>query len=380
MKLSTFLINGVRTVKRVSFFTPRNSIVVIDNYRSNLFRDFKIENEPIKDFSICYLRGEKIYLDCVLFVIFRKILGLGLRGDYIRSFLVLSGATNALSYIDDSASLYLVASSLPNVKFYIFQNGIRDLLELEEIRRVLSKASSLNCSNVLIHTHGRVATSDYRLVFGESGANIKEFGSLASSAIIYDSNVEDNSSKAIFISQYRKFETVYSGTDFPVKFDDFYEPERKALPLIQKYLNKCGILMDVLLSNSWQTGVHNHEQIFFGDLLDPRTEFVKSDLTKSDLHNYELIITVDSTLGFELASIGKKVLFVDLRLKGIQEIRKARSLERMFLSSNARLFWDFVITEYFELEEKIDNFLSIDSAGYSKIWNDECSDFLMKIK
>ena len=65
-----------------------------------------------------------------------------------------SGATNALSYIDDSASLYLVASSLPNVRFNIFQNGIRDLLTLEEIRNVLSKASSLNCRNVSIYTHG----------------------------------------------------------------------------------------------------------------------------------------------------------------------------------------------------------------------------------
>ena len=380
MNLSSVFVNGIRSLKRVSFFTPRNSVVVIDNYRSSLFRNLKIANEPIKSFSICYLRGEKIYLDCVLFVMFRKVLGLSLRGDYIRSFLVLSGAENALSYIDDSASLYLVASSLPNVKFYIFQNGIRDLIELEEIRKVLSRVSSLNCSNVSIHTHGTVATSDYRFVFGQSGASIREFGSLASSAIISGSDLKNNRCKAIFISQYRKFGTVYSKTDFPVKFDDFYEPERKALPLIQKYLSNCGISMDVLLSNSWQTGVRNDEQIFFGDLLDPRTEFVKSDLDKSELHNYELIITIDSTLGFELASIGKKVLFVDLRLKSIQEIRKVRSLERMFLNSNARLFWDYVITEYCEIEEKIDKFLSVDSVLYSKIWNRECSDFLMKIK
>ena len=380
MKLSTVFVNGIRSLKRVSFFTPRNNVVVIDNYRSSLFRNFKIANEPLKNFSICYLRGEKIYIDCVLLVIFRKVLGLSFHGDYVRSFLVLSGATNALSYIDDSASLYLVASSLPNVRFNIFQNGIRDLLELEEIRNVLSKASSLNCRNVSIYTHGRVASSDYRFVFGEFGANIQEFGSLASSAIVHGSNLKNNSCKAIFISQYRKFETVYSKTNFPVPFDDFYEPERKALPFIQKYLNKCGILMDVLLSNSWQTGVQNQEQIFFEDLLDPRTEFVKSDLDKSELNHYELIITVDSTLGFELASIGKKVLFVDLRLKSIQDIRKSRSLERMFLNSNAHLFWDYVITEYCQLEEKIDNFLNVSSVRYSKIWKHECSDFLMKIK
>ena len=138
--------------------------------------------------------------------------------------------------------------------------------------------------------------------------------------------------------------------------------------------------MDVLLSNSWQKGVQSYERLFFEEILNRGTGFVESGLDKSELQDYELIITIDSTLGFELASIGKKVLFVDLRLKSIQEIRKVRSLERMFLNSNARLFWDYVITEYCEIEEKIDKFLSVDSVLYSKIWNRECSDFLMKIK
>ena len=285
-----------------------------------------------------------------IFVVLKMLLSFqNSHAQYRAKFIKIVQPRVVITFIDNDVTFYSLKSIVSGPQFISVQNGLRHnysfnphggfLDQLDEV----SKQTTLAC--------------DYICVFGLASANLFSTYIKAKTVItgsIQNNFPEINSSKGAtsdvaFISQLQAFTLedssveVYFGNQGST-ISEFFEAERRIVRGLSQYCEDNGLQL-VICGKRDQT--HTYEREFFESILQPKK--LNFLARKSGSSTYDaidatgLVVTVDSTIGYESLSIGKRVAFMSGRTQaagavGLAEVRDTNFGYPLDLSPTGK-FW-----------------------------------------
>jgi len=254
-----------------------------------------------------------------------------------------------ITFIDNDVTFYSLKSLVPGPKFISVQNGLRHnysfnsqgglLDQLDEV----SKQVSLTC--------------DYICVFGLASAKL--FSTYINTKTLIAGSIQNNfrktstpnviTSDVVFVSQLQAFTLegssvkVYFGNQ-GITISEFFEVERQIVRALAKYCEEKELRL-VICGKRDQT--HTYEREFFENILQPKKpNFLIRESGSSTYDAIDatgLVVTIDSTIGYESLSIGKRVAFMSGRTQtadpvGLSEVRDTNFGYPLDLSPTGK-FW-----------------------------------------
>lgn len=315
------------------------------------------------DVEIFHNRGEEINLN----VLFRSLLnnnGRGFFRNYIDSFISLVSPRLILTFIDNSYYFYELKNTHSDIKTLSIQNGYRDSSFFIRLENGDFKSLS----------------SDYICVFGNSVSKlysqkitgeIIQIGSIKNN--MYDPSVKQRKNTILFISQYREVGSVEI-QNHTYSFEDFFQrPDSIVLSFLNKYAEKNQKELSIILS-----GKGENEKEYFRKLVHPNVKLVENKTSTSSysaLDEAEIVVSIDSTLGYESAARGNKTAFFAIRNELLN--LKDRGFGWPAEYENYGQFWTNISNEE-RFERILDYLFEISQEQWFKILKDHKFDRVMK--
>ena len=241
-----------------------------------------------------------------------------------------------ITFIDNDVTFYSLKSLVPGPQFISVQNGIRHnysfnsqgglLDQLDEV----SKQVSLTC--------------DHICVFGLASAKL--FSTYINTKTLITGSIQNNfretstpnaiTSDVVFVSQLQAF--TLEGSSVKVYFghreitiSEFFEAERQIVRALDKYCEQNELRL-VICGKRDKT--HIHECEFFENILQPKKpNFLARESGSSTydaINATGLVVTIDSTIGYESLSIGKRVAFMSGRTQSADPVGLAQIRDTNF--------------------------------------------------
>lgn len=241
-----------------------------------------------------------------------------------------------ITFIDNDVTFYSLKSLVSGPQFISVQNGLRHnysfnsqgglLDQLDEV----SKQISLTC--------------DYICVFGLASAKL--FLTYINTKTLITGSIQNNfreknmpyamKSDVVFVSQLQAFTLegssvkVYFGRQ-GITISEFFEAERQIVRALDAYCEENGLRL-VICGKRDQT--HTYEREFFESILQPKKpNFLARESGSSTYDAIEatgLVVTIDSTIGYESLSIGKRVAFMSGRTQSADPVGLAQTRDTNF--------------------------------------------------
>ena len=272
-----------------------------------------------------------------IFVVLKMLLSFqNSHAQYRAKFIKIVQPRVVITFIDNDVTFYSLKSIVSGPQFISVQNGLRHnysfnphggfLDQLDEV----SKQTTLAC--------------DYICVFGLASANLFSTYIKAKTVItgsIQNNFREINSSKSAtsdvaFISQLQAF--TLEGSSVEVYFgnqgstiSEFFEAERRIVRGLSQYCEDNGLQL-VICGKRDQT--HTYEREFFEKILQPiKLNFLprnSGSSTYATTSSTKIVVTIDSAIGYESLSIGKRVAFMSGRTQAADPIGLAQVRDTNF--------------------------------------------------
>lgn len=286
------------------YFKPNKREILIYDFHGAKYIARYLNNEKIELLSV---RKEKlsvlIILKCLLKFKFKK-------KNYIEEFIKYVNPKIIITYIDNNIFFYEIKKFIKTKTIFI-QNGLRTCLG-----DIFADTHDKNL-NVIKKFKLKNYYVDYMLVWNNSyGKLYKDFingesisiGSFRNN-ITLKKNYFSKKNTILFISNFKNLSSFDRyGSLF---YRDYIKNEKKLLLLIRDYCIKNNFRLTVLGKN---IKYHNNEKNYFLKFFSP-VQFFKF-IPASDNRNtyeistqYDIIVTIESSLGHEMLSRGQKVAF-----------------------------------------------------------------------
>jgi surface carbohydrate biosynthesis protein len=262
--------------------------------------------------AIMHVRGELINVPCFFLAMLRLTFWKGrLVKAYAEVFIKAISPKVIITFIDNNVAFFEISKRFSDVKTIFVQNGTRG--ESGDIFESLVKSDNYHVDYMLVHG---AAIGRYYSNY-VSGQSIP-IGSLKSNAA---SNLNTVDSKGVlFISQWHSkpesseiFYIEYGGT--PIYWDVFFEAEVKVLEFLDKWCAENNKRLQICGRGKDNDGT---EKDFYVDRLKnceweyiPRTDNYNSYKLIDDA---EIVVFIDSTLGYESIARGKKTACFSCRM------------------------------------------------------------------
>lgn len=240
-------------------------------------------------------------------LVYMTLTGRRSRFDYLISFLKLAQPKYLLTTSDNDLTFYRIKSILPNITTISIQNGIRANYSsvpgqgfIESIERESGLSSDFAITfgaaiSELLKTH--IATNTF--IAGSLRNNSFDVG-----------GVVEETDLIMYVSQLPNHETTSTSTvayyqGHEITYSEFYNAEKIVCDQLAEYCSKNRLRFEIC---GKQSSTFSHEAEFF------KPHKVSS--RNSPLASYEqlvrarLIVTLDSTIGYEFLARGKRVIFV----------------------------------------------------------------------
>ena len=241
-----------------------------------------------------------------------------------------------ITFIDNDVTFYSLKSLVSGPQFISVQNGLRHNYSfnskgglLDQLNEV-SKQISLTC--------------DYICVFGLASAKL--FSTYINTKTLITGSIQNNfreknmphamTSDVVFVSQLQAFTLkgssvkVYFGQQ-GITISEFFEAERQIVRALDKYCEENELRL-VVCGKRDQT--HTHEREFFESILQPKKpNFLVRENGSSTYDAIDatgLVVTIDSTIGYESLSIGKRVAFMSGRTQSADPVGLAQTHDTNF--------------------------------------------------
>ena len=224
------------------------------------------------------------------------------------------------TFVDNYVPFYGLKHLVPKPKYVAVQNGIRNNFSTEPHQGFLESISVQPAVSAQI---------DFVCVFNQSYSNL--YRSLVATKCLVTGNIKNNLTDIpsdvitkydiAYISQYppsplegNSSQIYFNDVSFPI--ENFYTAESLAVNFLSKYCEGHNLSFVVCGKRDENFSA---ERKFFehamqnnpGDFVPRRTERSTLDLAVSA----QIVVTVDSTIGYELLSRGKRVAFFSSRLQ-----------------------------------------------------------------
>lgn len=254
--------------------------------------------------EVLELHGESVNLPCLLRAIFKPAFWGGRPIEaYVDAYIEAASPKLVMTFIDNDPGFYTISQRLPAVKTLFVQNGMRG--GATDIFAWLKPSSKYHVDYMLVFS-AAFASAYQQFISGEA----RIIGSFKSNSVEQTPTSEDNS--VLFLSQFRAAPS--DGSPFlvgpdgsTVQWDQFYEAERCALKFLGKW---CAKNQRKLLIAGAIQDTQSGEREFYASLLQdcswkyvPRTDAYSSYRL---VDSAQLVVFIDSALGFESIGRGKK--------------------------------------------------------------------------
>lgn len=352
---------------RKSFKKPRKvDVLIYDKTGSNSLIPFLQKY----DYAVLNVRGETINVYCLLKCLFKKKFWTESSFEtYIFCYVNIVLPKVVITFIDNDFRFYKIAANCPSTKTIFIQNGRRAILN-----DVFEK----------LETHKDFKV-DYMLVAGEAiGKKYREFidgevipiGSLRNNQVENSSNIDER--KILFISSWSEkpkrglpFRTLIDGTT--VSWDDYFNIEEKVLIFLDHW---CAQNNKVLQICARESGSLNGEEEYYAKRLGSCTwEFLArygNSSTYEYLSKSHIVVFIDSTVGYEALSRGKRTAAFVCRVIG--KPHKSESFGWPADLPDSGSFWTIESSEK-EFERIMDYLNSIGDRE----WAAECRNLIPQI-
>ena len=273
--------------------------------------DFLLPYFQGRNVDILYVRGESINLHCLFQSFFKKAFWSGkCLKSYLDCYIEAVSPVLAVTLIDNSYAFYGLSKAFPNVKTILVQNGVRD------------NWLDLIANNTNYHV-------DYMCVFGyyvgkyynkHISGNIIPIGSFKNNEIEKVKKAKDTDN-ILFISQWlnkpktkEPFYFDYKG--LPIYWEDFFEAETSLLNFLSDW---CFVNNKKLVICGREKVKDSSEYEFYIDKLSNSKCSWKFIPRKDHQNSYKLldssqiVVSIDSTLGYESISRGNKTAIFSIR-------------------------------------------------------------------
>ena len=241
-----------------------------------------------------------------------------------------------ITFIDNDVTFYSLKSLVSGPQFVSVQNGLRHNY-------------SFNLQGGLLDQLGEVSkqislTCDYICVFGLASAKL--FSNYINTTTLITGSIQNNfretnmphaiTSDVIFVSQLQAF--TLEGSSVKVYFgqrgitiSEFFEAERQIVRALDKYCEENDLRL-VICGKRDQT--HTYEREFFESILQPKKPNFLARESHSSTYDAidatRLVVTIDSTIGYESLSIGKRVAFMSGRTQSADPVGLAQTRDTNF--------------------------------------------------
>ncbi len=268
------------------FFYKEKYFLLFDGFRDSKRKLSNILSN--QNFSVLYTRGEEINFSIFLSALFSywpKKLSTRYLIEYIRK----TNAKVIVTFFDTHHGFFELKKIFPNKKFIAIQAGIKSKQGLKKLKCNL-KSSEIDHYFTINEYYSKQLKKKIK-------ANYTSIGSFNANQIKIN---KYSTNEIIFISK----QTL--DYDKPVPHHEF-----KIIALISKYLEKKKIKLHILLK-------HDIKNDYLNYLLDRNLNNIKVIYARKKYllsykicQKYKLIINTDSTLGYEMLSLKKKVIFIN---------------------------------------------------------------------
>ena len=264
-------------------------------------------------FNVLPTRGESYNMPCLLIATLTFLL----RGDSVFSaysdiFIKFCSPKLVVTCIDNNSEFYKISSRHHNLQTMFIQNGARGISG-DVFESILS--------NKKFHV-------DYMLVFGSAIGNL--YSKYISGSVLpvgslknnyFQQSCPVNKNRVLFISQFRRKpdnNLFYTDSNGPIYWSDFYKAEQIIVPYLEnwcfqnkKILQVCGVDSENMYA----------EKQFYNKLLKLKSsEYIPSSGIYSGyqlVDSAEIVVFIDSTLGYESLARGQKTASFSCRLYGL---------------------------------------------------------------
>jgi surface carbohydrate biosynthesis protein len=282
--------------------------VIVDRNGSEVFTRY-FDSEKI---SIIDTRGESINIPVLLATGARH----GMRASlatYIQEYVQMTGATVALTHIDNNPDFYRLKAACPELKVVSVQNGARDDTMFDTLAKHSANGMKFHADEVLCF--GKFVGQRYADLIE---TKVEPVGSFMNN-LVARSRPNPSSRQLLFLSQYRPPHPDWPDPVMPVgerviPLAEFYSPERRLLPQLASFCKEHNIELAICGSSLDE---HQQEKSFFAAMLGdlPWRFFPRSRLSSSyervDAANW--VVFIDSTLGYEALGRGAKAAAISIR-------------------------------------------------------------------
>jgi len=293
--------------KKVWTWPQHSKVLIYDAANSEVLLEYLKPWNP----EILHVREEKINLRVLL----KSLLKKGKRSDaYIDCFIEKVNPRLVITTIDNSTLFYKISGRHPDIKTLFLQNGTRSYFL--DIFGVLEKLDSDTLSTFFV---------DYMLVFGsEIGKRYSRYvkGSVLLAGSIKNNLVrKENSSQPgviAYIGMWRfPREDSYFINNHYFSFEDFWTPsENLIIQCLKHYARENDKRLIIIPNSRSSENLLRKEKEYFRELMGIEPEFFEASgpyPSYQAVDSAEVVVSIDSTLGYESIGRGKKTAIFSIR-------------------------------------------------------------------
>lgn len=284
---------------------PRPSEVLILDAEGH---EFMLEYLRPWNPEVLHIRGEQINVRVLLASIAKS----GRRADaYIDRFIEKVRPRLVVTFIDNYIGFYFIATRNKNIRTLFVQNGSRGSRVFEELDRM--PATSYPRVDHMMVAGSRYVEPYTKRFLG----TVVPMGSLRNNLV-----PKQHAKKAgtiAFISQFRDTEGFVWGGEFRTRQEFFEQADRLVLSFLLSYSRKHGKELFIIpCSGHYKDGTLEKEQAYYNQLMGQSFTFSKwcwHGSSYDAVDTAEVVVGIDSTLGYESAARGNKTAIISIRSK-----------------------------------------------------------------
>jgi surface carbohydrate biosynthesis protein len=290
--------------KKCWSWPKQSQILIFDSCNHQILMEYIRPWHP----EILHVRGEKINLP----VLFSSLFMRGKKADnYKDCFIKKVQPQLIITFIDNNLSFYEISLRHSNIKTLFIQNGWRGYYA--DIFETLSKLNDNQLSKLKV---------DYMLTFGPLIGN--EYARYVQGTTIPAGSIKNNQVShtrvvnpgiIAFISQWYK-DGFYMNDIFYSQEDFFRNADFPIIQTLDYYAKTNQKKLMIIPRNLKQGELRDQEEAYFRELIGHDFEFLEPNgiyQTYEALDSAEVIVTVDSTLGYESIARGNKTAIFSVR-------------------------------------------------------------------
>lgn len=334
--------------------TPKKILIYDVSHYSLLKKFFKNENQ----IGILHTRLEVINLFILLKCIFKMNFKLKAKS-YFQEYVNYVRPKILITMVDNDINFYQI--KCPNGKKIFIQNGKRTLFD---IFYFLKKDfnQKYHVDKMFVHNY-LIGDLYQKYIKGKYSA----IGSVNSNFYKINNYAQNQKDKYLtYISSFRK--GYLSKDEFVfknIKYRDYIKFEEKLLGLLNIYLKKKNLKLNILAKFDYQD--FEIEKNYYLNYFDKRVVNIIKNHKKRNTFMYldksELNIGCESTLLYEAFGRGKKTYFFGIR--GKNKLSKSRNFAWPLVAKKKGLFWNNSMN-FDTLEKDLDSMIKISKKNWRK--------------